>query len=284
MVAVKPYIALLRIVSWRGFFLMAIFGFIISEAFLSPLINIAVFFIIFFLFLGSSFAINDCSDVKEDKLGKKSNPIARGEISLKKAIIFSISLGGLGLILSAYFGMEVFLFYSALIFLSFIYSLPPLRLKSRFLLDILSHGLFFGSFLFFLPIIIFNMEPAIVHYLIAISIFWFSVIIELKNHLRDYESDKKAGLKTTVCVLGKSKSEVFLKVLEITYPLTLALVFLFSENFWLMILFAAVSCLSLSRRNKKVNKCEVKSCNALRNLIFKVWKTGKYFFHTCCRK
>lgn len=230
MMNMGPYLTLLRIRNWRGYFLIATFGFIISEGFLHPFTEIFVFYLMTFLYLGFSFSINNYFDVKEDKLNiSKKNPVATGELSSKNALLFSAILTVSGIILSAFFGPKVFLFYLVLTLLSLFYSSPPLRFKSRFLLDIISHGLFFGVLLILLPLIIFNFELTQFHYLIGFSIFYFSVILELRNHLEDYESDKKAGLKTTVCVLGLKRSEKLVKFLAMLFPVILSSIFLFRQ-------------------------------------------------------
>ncbi len=272
------YFKLLRIRGWIAFFLMTLFGFMISDWFLYPAIDTGILFLILLLFLGFSFSINDCFDVKEDKSSKKKNPIARGKISFRRALLFSISLGLLSLLLSTHYGLKVFLFYFLLIFLSFFYSSPPLRFKSKILLDILSHGLFFGSFLFLLPLIIFGSNLGLFQYSIAFSIFWFSVIIELKNHLRDFEGDKKAGLKTTVCILGKQKSETLLKLLEVSYPATLLPIFLFCQDFLLSSLFTLVFCLFLVEENYKLSKYLRLPYNLLQRFIALLLRVSKSVF------
>jgi 1,4-dihydroxy-2-naphthoate octaprenyltransferase len=124
----------------------------------------------------------------------------------------------------------VFFYYLSLTLLSFFYSAPPLRFKSRFPVDILSHGLFFGSMILLLPALIFGSFTAGV-LLIAVSIFCLSVAIELWNHIADYKSDMKARLKTAVVVLGLEKSEKIAKILAALFPLTLVPLYLGGEYF-----------------------------------------------------
>jgi len=219
---VKDYFELLRAKEWRGYFLIATFGFILGRGFLFPPEDIILFFIMISLYLGFAFSINDCFDTKEDKLDRqKKNLIVSQKISFRTALTFSIFLAVLGLALSAFFGLKVFLFCLITILFAFLYSAPPLRMKSRPLLDLVSHGLFAGALIFLIPLLIFSKDLTLFHYLIAISIFYFSIILELRNHVEDYETDKKAGLKTTVCSLGLERSEQLLRYLAILYPLTL---------------------------------------------------------------
>jgi len=249
----EPYVRLLRIRNWLGYFLLSVLGFIVAEGFSYPILDICVLYLLVILFLGFSFTINDCFDVEEDKLdSSKRNPVATGELPFKKGFFFSISLAIAGISLSLFFGLKLFLFYLTLTIISLFYSAPPIRFKSRFLLDLISHGLFFGAFLFILPVISFNIELTQIHYLIAFSIFYFSVILELRNHLEDYESDKGANLKTTVCVLGKDKSKKIIDTLALIFPGILLLVLYQQYLYAFLILSLAFYITFLTQRRYRV--------------------------------
>ena len=204
-------------------------------------------------YLGFSFAINDSFDADEDRLNQsKNNPVASGEVEKTSAIVFSSSLALVGIALSVWFGPIVFIFYLILILLSLSYSAPPLRLKSRYPFDILSHGLYFGSFILLLPILIFgslNLELL----LLSISVFWLSATIELHNHIRDYESDLKAGLRTTACVIGLENSEKVARTLAALFPLTI-LPLLYSNTPLMFFIPASLGygLLFIQRNNPKV--------------------------------
>lgn len=230
------YLCLLRIRNWLGYFLIATLGFLFSKGFIYTPSEIFIFYLLIFLYLGFSFSINDCFDIEEDKFNKlKRNLIVEGKLKFKNALIFSFSLIILGIILSLTLGFKAFLFYILISFISFSYSSPPLRLKSRFLMDLISHGLFFGAFLFLFPFFIFD-QLILFYYLIALSLFCFSIIQELRNHIEDYESDKKAGLKTTVCVLGLEKSKKLVDLLIILLSIILFSIFFFVQiNFFIIL-------------------------------------------------
>ena len=220
-VLTNPYINLLRLRGWYAFLCTAVLGFVVSGGLAGPLVDILLFFLMVSAYLGFSFAINDSFDVEEDMFKEsRRNPVTTGEVTKDQAVTFSYSLALVGQLLSAWFGPVVFFYYLGLTLLSFFYSAPPLRFKSRFPLDILSHGLFFGSMILLLPALIFGSFTAGV-VLIAISIFSLSATIELWNHIADYKSDMKARLKTAVCVLGLEKSERIAKILAVLFPLTL---------------------------------------------------------------
>lgn len=223
----KPYFNLLRISDWGGYFLMSLFGFILAKGFSFPLSQVFIFFSLIFLFLGVGFSVNECFDTEEDKYNKgKLNVLISKQISFKRSLFFSLFLGVLGLSLSAIFGLKVFSFCLTGLLIGFFYSAPPLRFKSRPFLDLISHGFFAGLFLFFLPFLIFNYQITVFYWFIGLSIFYFSITLELRNHLEDYESDKLGGVNTTVCFLGYKKSEKLLISLAFLYPLILLPIFL----------------------------------------------------------
>ena len=262
------YFKLLRIKDWRGYFLITTLGFVISKGFLFPIRDIIIFYALSFLLLAFGFSINDCFDTKEDRLDKdKKNPIALKKISFRNGLIFSILLAVLGLALSTVFGMKVFLFCLVSILIGFFYSSPPLRMKSRPWFDLISHGLFAGALLFLIPVLIFSKELTKFHYLIALSIFYFSVILELRNHIEDYEIDKEAGLNTTVVFLGREKSEKLLRYLAVFYPLTLFPIFLFYQQFFLLFSILTVIFLFLFQKNDHKIK-DYKIIDVYANLCF----------------
>lgn len=217
----NPYLKLLRIKGWYAYLCIAVLGFVIAQGFLGSLFDILVFFVMVCAYLGFSFAINDSYDVEEDRLHNfRSNAIVTAEIEQKNAIRFSIALGLAGVLLSAWFGPMIFLYQLTLTILSFSYSAPPLRLKSRYPFDILSHGFFFGALILLLPVIVFGPITNVAVFL-TVSIFLLSILIEVWNHISDYESDMKAKLRTTVCVLGLEKSKRIAMGLSLLFPITL---------------------------------------------------------------
>jgi 4-hydroxybenzoate polyprenyltransferase len=254
----KSYLKLLRVRDWRGYFLITLFGFLISKGFLFPLRDIILFFVIVLLLLAFGFSINVCFDLKEDKYVKEiANPIVNKEIKLKNSLFLSISLGILALGLSITFGMKIFLFCLVGILIGFFYSVPPLRFKSRPILDLISHGLFAGALLFIAPLLIFDQELTLFYFLIAFSIFYLSILAELRNHIEDYKADKIAGLKTTVCILGQEKSQNLLKYLVTFCPLVLLPPFLFisQKYLFLFLIFTFIFLFfSIFKENSKIVK------------------------------
>jgi len=237
----KSFLKYYRMKDWRAYFSLGVFGFVVAQGFLSPLLDIAFFFIISVLLLAFGFSVNNFFDVEEDReKGETINLLVQN----KKNFLFSISPGILALFLSIYFGLNVFLFILVAGLIGFFYSAPPLRMKSKPFLDLISHGFFAGALIFIFPLLIFSPELTLLHYLIAFSIFYLSAMLETRNHLEDYQSDLRAGLQTTVCFLGYKNSANFLKYLAFFYPLVLSLVFfLLPQKF--LFLFLISTCFFL---------------------------------------
>lgn len=235
----KSLLKYYRVKDWRAYFSLAVFGFIIAKGFLSPILDIVFFFIVNVLLLAFGFSVNNFFDIKEDKEKDRSSTkkIGGGLVQNKKNFLFSVSPGILALFLSFYFGFKIFLFVLLAGLIGFFYSAPPLRMKSKPFLDLISHGLFAGALIFLLPLLVFSPKLTLFHGLIAFSVFYLSAMLETRNHLEDYQSDFKAGLQTTACFLGYENSKNLLKYLAFFYPLTLFPVFfLLSQKFLFLFL------------------------------------------------
>jgi len=237
----KSFLNYYRMKDWRAWFGLGVLGFVVAKGFLAPPLDILLFWVIVVLLLAFGFSVNNFFDIKEDK---EKGEVKDLLVQNKKNFLFSVSPGILALFLSSYFGAEIFLFVLIAGLIGFFYSAPPLRMKSRPFLDLISHGLFAGVLIFLFPFLVFGSRLTTFHYLVTFSIFYLSVMLETRNHLEDYRSDFQAGLQTTVCFLGYKKSENLLKYLAFFYPLALfPAFFMLSQNF--LFLFLILSCLFL---------------------------------------
>ena len=222
----SEFYKLIRVKNWRAYFFMFLLGLLLIKAPFqeSLLLTISIIF-----YLAFSFAINECFDTEEDKICKKENVIAEGKIDFKAAFIISISLAFFGLLTSLLISFHSFLVYLSMVLISFLYSAKPVKLKGRAFFDFLSHSLFFGILIFFFaPISLGKLNSLII--LLAPSIFLLSSIFELRNHLEDYECDKKAGLKTTVIFLGKKRAKKVVDILCLLYPFSFLIPFIFYNS------------------------------------------------------
>jgi 4-hydroxybenzoate polyprenyltransferase len=209
-----------RIPDGRAYIGIGLFGLLINHA---NFVKSIIVLISIVLYVAYAFAINNCFDVDTDILNPRKrgkNPIANEELSFKAGLISSALLAIFGITLSYFVGKEAFLIYTLMVILATLYSAPP-RLKARPVVDVLSHGIFFGAFPFMYAAYIdsaLSREEA----LIAVALLLYSFAMELRNHLEDYESDLKANLRTTPIIIGKDLSKKFVYIFS-TLPILIML-------------------------------------------------------------
>jgi 4-hydroxybenzoate polyprenyltransferase len=213
------YLDNIRIKDWRAYFGIAFLGFggRIGVCPLSYFIHDALkFTITIILYLAFTFSINNCFDVSCDihqDLKLKKNPIAMGLVSFREGLAQSLSLAFIGIALAySWFGVISFILYSMLVFLGGAYSAPPLRFKSIPLVDLISHGLFFGTLLYLYGVSVARI-PSSQTMIFGASIFIYSIMLELRNHLDDFQADFISKTKTTVCWIGYANAIRLLHVL-----------------------------------------------------------------------
>ncbi len=173
---------------------------------------IGLFFVLFVAALGffSIFGINQFVDRDVDKFEKtkrKGNPFLSSKLKDGHAIFYILGIAFLSIVFSLYFfGTFATVFLVLMIIFGFLYSMPPFRFKSKFILDILGHGLF----AVFATIFVFYAFSIDVQYLFLSLLITFiaSTYFELANEIDDYKSDKKAGFRTTVIGIGLKKSRI----------------------------------------------------------------------------
>ena len=231
-----PYIENTRITNWRGYLGIGLLGFIhaacIQYINITDLaLKLVIYIISLSFYLGFAFSINNCFDALSDSINpikKGKNPIARGELNFKKAYIVSILLSLLGIVWNIIFigNLGALAIYLSLITLAYFYSAPPLRLKSKPPFDLISHGLFFGVLIYYYGLVFHYVRGLydIKLMVMLMSIFTYSTLLNLRNHIEDYEGDSKAGIKTTAVYLGLARSLRLLSILIHLHMMLLALV------------------------------------------------------------
>jgi len=197
-----------RILDGKSFIGMGLLGLTMNLRYNPDFKGAVLVLISLILYVGYAFAINNCFDVDTDLINprkRSKNPVASGELSFGAGVLSSIAIASLGIFFAAYLGHKELLIHVLMIMLATLYSVPP-RLKARPILDVLSHGIFFGAMPFFYGA---YFDGVLTKYEIAIgfALLFYSFSMELRNHLEDYESDLKANLRTTPIVIGKSLSE-----------------------------------------------------------------------------
>ena len=147
----NEYLKMVRIKDWIKFYpFFPLIGALLANADLLTLILISI---AFFCVIGYGFVINNYFDTEIDKkhAGKvkvNKNPLAAGTVTKKGTLMlcgvllaFGIAIPGLLSLMGLFFTLMSILFLT-------IYSARYTRLKERYFIDILSHGLMFGLFPF----------------------------------------------------------------------------------------------------------------------------------------
>jgi 4-hydroxybenzoate polyprenyltransferase len=193
---------------WGGYILISLLGYMLgfdsSNIYAANSLLSLPYFTAIACYLGFSFSINNCFDSKGDKLGIKAmrNPVALERISLRSGFIFSIFLAASGLaITSLLLGSGPTLIYLAMLLLSGAYSAPAPRFKSIPFIDMISHGLFFGSLIVIFGLSVTGGSSPKTPFICA-GIFVASLIVELNNQIEDTAADTKAGVRTTTVTVG----------------------------------------------------------------------------------
>ena len=230
----------IRIKDVIGWSMISFVGFILGISILSANVLLKPFmvFLICILCLTSfTFAINNYFDVESDKENprrKNINAIASGHISKKYGISFILIFAIVSLLVSFIYKFDVFIFTGFLLFFSWSYSAPPLRLKGIPGMDIIWH--FLGFFLLIIWSSIITGNLGTINWLVAFSLGIFSAVGQVCNHIIDYSFDKSSGTKTFAVWAGLDISSKTANALTFIHLILLASLFLlFSLSYYITI-------------------------------------------------
>lgn len=170
-------------------------------------LKFAVYFL-YFLIIANIFlyGINDYFDNDTDQYNdKKITHEHLLQISERKKLTRSVLVcffASLVLFLNTNITVQILLFI--FLFLSFFYSAPPLRFKSKPVVD------FASNILYGIPALVgyAQLSGKIISWPIILAIFFWTSAMHLFSAIPDIDSDKKAGLKTTAVVFGFRVSTV----------------------------------------------------------------------------
>lgn len=235
----SKYMRLIRPIAWITFLLPFCAGFGIGVTSKSDIYHVIFAFLSFICWMIFCFTVNAMADKDVDKFhdGKSKDidiarqPLVTGEFTEKEATYISI----VSLISSFIFAWLVNIFFFVMIIMvmiiGYIYSMPPMRLKSKPVGDIFCNS-FAGGIIFIAGLKIggFDIEPIIILASIIIISITASVLY-IPSVITDYKFDKKAGLKTSAVFFGPKK------ILRAMYPLTAMIVIIWIIVFFVFDLF-----------------------------------------------
>ena len=212
---------------WRAYLWMSFLGYIDGA---KNFVFDTLFIYALISYLATAFAVNNLFDIKSDSLNKaKSNPLVSGYC--KKIHVYALLVNqAIALLLLLLLKREVFSMYLALCFLGIAYSVPPLRLKGKPLLDVLSHTLFFGALLYLYGFFYTKAALQSSYWYKVALIMLYSAFLQLRNLRDDVEYDMCAGDRTTFVVFPNA-SRIVLNSLGVIIPFLCVLVFLGLTNY-----------------------------------------------------
>ena len=218
----SKYIRLLRPIAWITFLFPLSAGFGLGVTSKSNPFHVIFAFIAFICWMSFCFVINAIGDKEVDKFhdgrSKDMNlahqPLVTGEITEKEALY----IGMIFLFSSLLFAWLISYFFFLLMLIvdvfGYVYSMPPMRFKTKPIGDILCNALSAEAiFIAGLSIGGANMNPVMI-----LATFIMASIFYIPTVVTDHEFDKKVGLKTSAVFFGPKK------ILQAMYLLTAVVV------------------------------------------------------------
>lgn len=233
----------MRVPEWRAYFALAIYGYLYISRFNISVEELGRLAISMSVYMAVTYIINNFYDIESDKLNinkKLRNPMIENNLDSKTVLITVVLLILPGLIIMP--NLLALVNYSVMCLLSLFYSAPPVRLKEKPPLDLLSHALFFGVQPFLQGALTVSNPSHSFAIEVIVLIGLYSTFLQLRNEWEDYSSDLLAGYKTTAVIMGLNTVEKFLKIMAIIIIIIgiIILNYVISniKLEWLIILFA----------------------------------------------
>ncbi|RLE51801.1 MAG: hypothetical protein DRJ20_01450, partial [Candidatus Methanomethylicota archaeon] len=173
----------IRVHEWRAYLFFAAIGFLYSLDGLRAFLN-GFFQLIFSTscYLALAYWINNAYDVESDSLNpqlRKVNLFVEFAISKTALFVVAALLFLVGLLFTPW-SMLALVNYSLMSFLAVAYSAPPVRLKERPPLDLISHAFFFGNQLFLHGYLMCRPDFSLDVLPMLIIVSYYSVILQLR--------------------------------------------------------------------------------------------------------
>lgn len=143
-----------------------------------------------------AFALNDYFDAPFDALDAlkaRRNFFVQTAVPGRVVTAFSlVLLAGLAVVY-AQFGWPGWLLWAVSVFIAWAYSAPPLRLKMRPGLDLLTHALFVQTFPYFICLVLIQANWSLLDWVLLAILFLASLTAQLEQQTRDFAVDVWAG-------------------------------------------------------------------------------------------
>ena len=162
--------------------------------------------------MGGVYILNQITDIETDRVNKKLFILSEGHVPIRHAYIEMILLWVIALLLSIKFSFVFLIFIVVSLVLGVLYSVPPIKLKGKPILDTLANSFGYGMINFAVGWLIvasfdFAMFIKFIPYFLSISAVFINTTVV------DIRGDREAGEITTAVLLGEQVSLVCSTVL-----------------------------------------------------------------------
>ena len=187
-------IRLSRPLGWKAYLWMAIIGYIDGAKSLTfnPLFAYTIL-----SYLAMAFAVNDLFDIDSDSSNPSKNNLLCSRRCDRKHVIFLLANHILACLCLYVLDLSIFMLYMFMSCLAIAYSVPPIRLKGRSFLDVVSHAFFFGGLLYLYGYFTGGGEIHVLRWAKPILLSLYSIFLQLRNLCDDRIYDMVAGDHTT---------------------------------------------------------------------------------------
>ncbi len=202
--------------------------------------------------VAGAYYINQIYDYQSDLINKKLGFLQTGKISRNEMTIVYIVLSAISIITGFMLSRFLGIVFSLIFILGYIYSAPPLRLKDRPILGLLSNSFAYGILV---PLSIPGLAEN-ADYLVMIMPTYFFMTVSagyLLTIIPDREGDAETG-KQTLAVILSDRSIIIVAIILLAFSLLLA----WEMNHLFLFLISSVSLLL----------CAAILISPKRNLIF----------------
>jgi 4-hydroxybenzoate polyprenyltransferase len=159
-------------------------------------------FVLYSAVMGGSYILNQVFDIETDRRNKKLFLLSGNFIPVWAAVVEMLLLWSLGIVLAGPYPTRFRILVLISLALGILYSLPPVKLKGRPILDLVSNGLGYGLISFLVGYTVSRtlstdaVKYALPYVLAVGGVFVNTTIV-------DREGDKAAGEMTTAILLGR---------------------------------------------------------------------------------
>ena len=153
-----------------------------------------------------AFMINDVEDAPDDALDPakvKRNPVSASDLSARTGLLASVGVAIAAGLVYAALGIWPLVMGLSCLAIAYLYSWRRIRLKSKPVVDLISHGLMLAGLQYLSAYFSFEPSPFSRWVYPFVFVVGISLYGELINELRDLKGDREAGITHTANLIGQ---------------------------------------------------------------------------------